>query len=211
MRIALISDIHANLEALEAVMADIDSQNVDKILCLGDIIGYGADPNACLELVSSRCSSILMGNHEHSVLGLLEFENLNDVAKKSLQWTREQLSDSEISLLNSFETELVVDKLHLVHSSPYQPLKWHYLLSDGVVREAMKHMKTNLCVVGHTHLPVIYAMTNSGDIRKRTGHSFLPDPRSPRENLSQEKPHRLRTPHPAVHYRSRFFAQRDRK
>ena len=92
MRLAIISDIHANLEALTAVFSDIESQNVDRIYCLGDVVGYGADPVPCLDLARQRCTGILMGNHEHAVLGLLEPANLNEIARNSLSCTSEQLS-----------------------------------------------------------------------------------------------------------------------
>lgn len=176
MRLAIISDIHANLEALTAILRDLEHQNVDQILCLGDVVGYGADPVACLKLVREHCTEVLMGNHEHAVLGLLSPANLNDIARSSLSWTADQLSDDDKSFISSMKTDLIIDQLHLVHASPYEPMKWHYVLSDKAVVKAIKHARTNLCLIGHTHLPVIYSLAEDGSVRKRIGHDFLPDP-----------------------------------
>lgn len=176
MRLAIISDIHANLEALTATLLDIDAQNVNQIYCLGDIVGYGADPVACLELVRKRCPEALMGNHEHAVLGLLSPSQLNDIARNSLSWTADQLTDEHKSFLTSLKTDLVVDKLHLVHASPWEPTRWHYVLTDDAAINALDNARTNLCLIGHTHLPVIFSRAENGSVRKRIGHDFLPDP-----------------------------------
>lgn len=176
MRLAILSDIHANLEALQAVMADIDSQKVDQIHCLGDVIGYGADPIPCLELIMDRCEGVLLGNHEHAALGLLPSDKLNDIAKTSLAWTAEQLTQKETDILVSFKTELMVGNVQLVHASPFEPTKWHYVLSDDEVKQAFDCMKTNICFLGHTHLPVIFAQPDGGEIKRRVGHDCLPDP-----------------------------------
>lgn len=176
MRLAMISDIHANLEALTAVLADIDSQQVDKIYCLGDVIGYGADPIACLDLIRQRCTGVLMGNHEHAVIGLLSFDHLNEIARGSLTWTAAQLSEDLKDYIKSLQTEIVVNKLHLVHASPQEPTRWHYILNERAAGSALDASRANLCFVGHTHLPVIYSRTEDGVIRKRLGHDFLPDP-----------------------------------
>ena len=176
MRLAIISDIHANLEALTAILQDIDDQNVDQIYCLGDVVGYGADPAACLELVRKRCTDVLMGNHEHAVLGLLSPANLNDIARNSLSWTANQLRDEHKSFITTFKTDLVIDKLHLVHASPWEPTKWHYVLTNKAVVKALETARTNLCLIGHTHLPVIFSQAEDGSVRKRIGHDFLPDP-----------------------------------
>jgi predicted phosphodiesterase len=87
MRIAFISDIHANLEALEAVFEDIDTQAIDEIICLGDIVGYGANPNECVELVRKRCSTILLGNHDAAAVDLLATHHFNSHAKIAIEWT----------------------------------------------------------------------------------------------------------------------------
>ena len=176
MRLAIISDIHANLEALTAVLSDIDQQNVDQIYCLGDVVGYGADPVLCLELIRERCTGVLMGNHEHAVLGLLEPANLNEIARSSLSWTADQLGDEQKSFLASLEADKVLDQLHLVHASPWEPTRWHYVLTEEAALQALDNSRTNLCLIGHTHLPVIFSQTDDGSIRRRIGHDFLPDP-----------------------------------
>jgi diadenosine tetraphosphatase ApaH/serine/threonine PP2A family protein phosphatase len=164
--IAFISDIHANLPALEAVLADIDSTGkVEKIYCLGDVIGYGPQPLECLDLVASRCKLILMGNHEHAVLyGAFGFHS---AAKKAIDWTRETLKNASRKkalwelLLNLPVRHEIGDTL-LVHGSPRDPVMEYVLESDlweGADPEKMdgifKGFK-RLCFVGHTHRPGVF-------------------------------------------------------
>jgi predicted phosphodiesterase len=175
MRIALISDIHANLEALTAVLRDIEKHSVDQIASLGDVIGYGADPSACLELVRSNCETRLMGNHESAVLGLQSTERYNRAARASTDWTRESLSESDIEFISGFELERTIGDSILVHSSPYEPDCWHYVFSISDAERAFAVMKAKLGFHGHSHIPAIVVACPSGPPRSRAGHSFEPD------------------------------------
>lgn len=175
MKLALISDIHANLEALEAVFRDIDTQQVDDVICLGDVIGYGCDPLACLELVSNRCSTRLLGNHEHAALGKLDDAILNESARRSLSWTQEQMGDRAFSIIAEFTLEAVRNNLRFVHASPYRPSEWHYILTTAEADAAFRSFSERICFVGHTHLPMIYVASDDGAHRKKVGHDFEPD------------------------------------
>lgn len=175
MRIALISDIHGNLEAFETVLKDIDTQRVDCIHSLGDVIGYGCDPVGCLDLVAEHCRIKLMGNHEYAAIGVLATEAMNVNARQSILWTISQLSDREISFIAGFEMQAEQDDRLLVHASPFEPEEWHYVLSPHEAAEALDNSTHRLIFHGHTHLPVIYCRPPVGRIRMIAAHDFDPD------------------------------------
>lgn len=175
MRLALLSDIHGNLEALQAVLRDIETRQVDQLICLGDVVGYGCDPAACLELVTAHCSVTLMGNHEHAVLGSLDEHSLNDLAQASMLWTREHLSDTQWpKTIAAFPLEHRIDVLHLVHASPDSPDEWQYILTPAAARRSFACTDAWITCFGHTHLPTIFAISEDGLCRSRFGHDFQP-------------------------------------
>ena len=172
MRMALISDIHANLEALDAVLEHIDNQNIEIIHCLGDVIGYGPDPTACIEIIADRCKLKLLGNHEYVALGLIDNEKMNPVAKTSAEWTQDQLSDRDISMIADYDMDNEIEGIHFVHASPFEPDKWHYLLNMGEAKHAFTFMDNPICFFGHTHLPMVFSEESDGTIRQRSGMNF---------------------------------------
>ena len=178
MQLALISDIHSNLEALEAVFKEIDKLGVDKVHCLGDVIGYGTDPSECLELVNSLCEIKLMGNHEYTALGLASTECYNEAAKKSSAWTKQQLTDYDLSIISEFKLSRSKDNFLMVHASPFEPDQWHYILAPNAALEAFMHFDETLCFTGHSHVPQIFTERDNALPRCQTGHDFLPDPES---------------------------------
>ncbi len=175
MKFALISDIHANYEALTKVLADIETQKVDTIHCLGDIIGYGAEPGLCLEAVSKYCDVKLMGNHEYAALGLIYTEHYNAAAKESSEWTKTQLSDNDLSLIADFEMSHSFDNFLLVHAYPFEPEKWRYIIAPNAAIEGFMHFTEKICFFGHSHLPQIFIEQEDALPRCQVGHDFLPD------------------------------------
>ncbi len=164
MRLAIVSDIHANLEALHAVLNDIDSQQIDEVVCLGDIVGYGANPNECVELVKQRCPITLLGNHDAAALGTLSTENFNIHARLAIEWTSETLSAdirAFLSLLPLKETRYAAS---LVHSTPYEPNMWHYITSLEEAAYNFQFFDTEFCFVGHTHIPLIITVNGNKEI-----------------------------------------------
>ena len=135
MRIAVISDIHANLHALEAVLAAIDADGVDEIWCLGDLVGYGPRPNECVALVRERASLCLAGNHDLAVLGRLELEFFADEAGAAAAWTRTVLDADAATYLGSLDSSASVEGVTLAHGSPRDPI-WEYVLSDAAADAA---------------------------------------------------------------------------
>ncbi len=158
MRFAFISDIHANLEALEAVLADIDKKGVDEILCLGDVVGYGANPNECAEIVVKRCKSVLLGNHDAAATNLLTTQHFNIHAKIAIEWTAQTLTPSIKSYLAALPVSKTTDLITMAHSTPYEPGMWYYITSLEEAAFNFQFFDTKICLVGHTHIPMIIAL-----------------------------------------------------
>ncbi len=155
MRYLLISDIHANLAAFETVLADAEGL-YDKVWCLGDMVGYGPDPNECVELLLTLDHLCIAGNHDWAVLGKLDIDDFNPDARFASLWTRERLTDNVRDYLNHLPIALVEEEIYtLVHGSPRHPI-WEYILYPAVAQPNFKHFTTPYCFVGHTHSPVIF-------------------------------------------------------
>lgn len=152
MRILVISDVHANLAALNAVLADAGS--FDTIWSLGDIVGYGPDPNECIARLSEYQHVAIAGNHDWAVLGKLDLEDFNDSAREANLWTREQLTPISWSYLQALPEMSVIGDFTLAHGSPRHPI-WEYLLSLELIKLNFAYYQTTVCLVGHTHIPMI--------------------------------------------------------
>ena len=129
MRIAIISDIHSNLEGLEKTLDLIKKRTIDEIICLGDIIGYGANPNECIDLVRQATPLVLLGNHDEAAIDLAKTEYFNPFARIAAEWTNRELTEQNITYIRSLPYSLERNGLLFVHSSPYEPEEWHYILS----------------------------------------------------------------------------------
>lgn len=166
-RFAIISDIHSNLEALEAVLADIDARGIKEIVCLGDIVGYGANPKECLDLVRRRCRVTLMGNHDHAVL--FEPTNFNLPAERACYWTRQLLEEEpdpavrreRWKFLGELPVRVKETDVLFVHASPRRPMN-EYIFPEDVFTNPQKvianfeRLDARICFVGHTHQPGVF-------------------------------------------------------
>jgi diadenosine tetraphosphatase ApaH/serine/threonine PP2A family protein phosphatase len=161
MRYAVLSDVHANLEALRAVLADCRT-DVDSILCLGDVVGYGADPEPCIEIVAERAEFLIAGNHEHGVAGLLPLDWFNRMARAAAEWTAARLDADHRAYLADLPLSLQVGDATLVHASPANPDEWEYLLTAEDGFEAFAAFDSRLCFVGHSHRPACWSLGSSG-------------------------------------------------
>lgn len=157
MVIAIISDIHANLEALAAVFDYLEKKNIKTVYCLGDIVGYGPNPNECVELIAEKCTNVIIGNHDHAALGLTSVEYFNEFAKVSTRWTMNQLTNKTKDYLLSLDFKYSNERFLLVHSSPSDPKAWNYILTEYDAREEFKHFDQQICFIGHSHFPVIFS------------------------------------------------------
>jgi diadenosine tetraphosphatase ApaH/serine/threonine PP2A family protein phosphatase len=153
MRYLIISDIHSNLAAFEAVLADAGS--FDKVWCLGDVVGYGPDPNECVERLRDLPHVCVVGNHDWAALGKMDTEDFNPDAKRACLWTREQLSPSNLEYLGTLPKSFVEEGFTLVHGSPRHPI-WEYILYSFTAKANFEYFDTRFCFVGHTHVPIIY-------------------------------------------------------
>ncbi|NLG16908.1 MAG: metallophosphoesterase family protein [Fibrobacter sp.] len=164
MRVAFISDIHANLEALEAVLKDIDGQRVDEVICLGDIVGYGANPNECVEIVSKRCPVTLLGNHDAAAVDLLSTQNFNIHAKIAIEWTSKNLKKESGQFLKSLPYKSLRPPMTLVHATPYEPNMWYYITSLEEAAFNFQFFDTQICFIGHTHIPIIIVLDKNKEL-----------------------------------------------
>jgi predicted phosphodiesterase len=162
MRIALLSDVHGNLPAFEAVLADIDSRGPDEIWCLGDLVGYGADPDACVALAAERCDLCLAGNHDLVVTGTLDISEFSLNAAVAAQWTRENIGAQALAFLRGLRPSEEGRELGLWHASPRDPV-WEYVLSYTQAEECMDAMEPRIGVVGHSHLALWFQRDGEGE------------------------------------------------
>ena len=162
MRILVISDIHANFTAFEAVLAHCDGE-WDFVWCLGDVVGYGPDPNECVDRLKELPQLCLAGNHDWAALNRLDVRTFNPDARRAVEWTQATLTDENTRWLEALPVTFVIDEFTLVHASPREPI-WEYILEPSIAALNFPHFETPYCLVGHTHQPVIYTVSDeSGD------------------------------------------------
>ncbi|MGE5619579.1 MAG: metallophosphoesterase family protein [Sphingomonadaceae bacterium] len=159
MRIGIVADIHANLAALEAVLADMGT--VDVIWCLGDVVGYGPDPNECIELLRRHDHLCVVGNHDMAAIGRLDTSDFNPDAAQAAEWTAGQLTERSRLFLSALPERLTTDSFTLVHGSPRSPV-WEYITHEGRAAPNFEHFDTTACLVGHTHVPAIFLQERPG-------------------------------------------------
>jgi predicted phosphodiesterase len=155
MRIAVISDIHANRPALEAVLADIDDERVDRVWCLGDIVGYGAEPDVCCELTRARADTCLAGNHDLGVRGDLPLDEFSRGAELAARWTQETIDDANLAYLQELEPQGVEAGVGLYHASPRDPV-WEYVLSTLLAELCLDAQAERVCLIGHSHVALAF-------------------------------------------------------
>jgi predicted phosphodiesterase len=162
MRILLVSDIHSNLVALETVIADAGS--FDKIWCLGDVVGYGPQPNECIDHLRRANAPVVAGNHDWAVLDKFDVDDFNPDARLAALWTRNQLSVVSLDWLHSLveRAPAQLDIYTLVHGSPRSPV-YEYVLTPTTARENLGYFDTPVCFVGHTHLPAVFRFEEKSD------------------------------------------------
>lgn len=161
MRLAVLSDIHANLEALEAVHRAGQERGVERWVCLGDIVGYGADPQACLARVRQWMAFCVLGNHDQAVAGLGDLGYFNPWARRAVEWTAAQLRPEQRQYLASLPLSVAEGEALFVHAHPAAPGNWGYVLSAREVSAALEATPARLCFVGHSHQPLACAAGSS--------------------------------------------------
>ena len=160
MRIALFGDIHANLEALEVVLADAEEQGCTDYVCMGDVVGYNADPAACLEKVKAMNIPVVKGNHDEDASGTHSLDSMNPVAAAALEWPRAQLSEEQRDWLRRLRMVRQVEDFTIVHSTLDQPANWNYVTNRFDAMSNFSYQFTQVCFHGHTHVPRVYVKTD---------------------------------------------------
>lgn len=156
MQILVLSDIHANLTALDAVLEDAGT--VDEVWCLGDIVGYGPDPNECVQRIRSLAHlTCVLGNHDAAVLGRIPLDAFHQDARHAIYWTRAILTRENLEWLAEIPEKQTVENFTLVHGSPRNPI-WEYLLDPVSAAQNFAYFETDFCLIGHTHIPLQFAL-----------------------------------------------------
>lgn len=159
MRIAIFSDIHANLEALQAVLEHAGQRGVDKHVCLGDVVGYGASPNDCIDLLRSlpHCPAVL-GNHDAAVLGMPGIMGRD--SRRVVAWTKRNLSSQSLQYLQNMQDVIRWGKILFCHSNPYRPRNWYYLIERNYITASFARSRAKIVFIGHSHVPVAITRKN---------------------------------------------------
>ena len=156
MRVAILTDIHSNLPALEAVLAAIDEAGIERKWCLGDVVGYGAQPDQCAKLVSDRCELSLVGNHDLAVTGEISTDVFSASAAAAVEWTRANSDSSTIEFLKTLKPESSEHEVGLYHASPRDPV-WEYVLAVDQARECMDVQSARVSLIGHSHVALWFS------------------------------------------------------
>jgi predicted phosphodiesterase len=175
MRVAVFSDIHANLEALEAVLSHAGQQRIDRYVCLGDVVGYGANPNECIEKLRTLTDcTCLLGNHDAAVLGIPI--NMKQDARQAINWTREVLTKTSWLFLKEMQDLVKWQDIFFCHSNPYRPRNWYYVSEKTYISSSFARSKAKILFVGHTHVPVAITRKNFFCVYIRSPQHFMTVP-----------------------------------
>lgn len=174
MRIAVLSDVHANLVALTAALSECERRGVDRVVCLGDIVGYGPEPGACVDLVRETCEFTVLGNHDAAVALGRHIEALPKDGQEAARLHRALLTEDQMAWLAGLPLLETAYGATFVHATPQQPEAWERLHSFRAVQAQFDAFSTDICFVGHSHRPAV-ASLSVGVLRVRRGHRFIVD------------------------------------
>ncbi len=163
MRIALLSDVHGNRPAFEAVLDDVDSEGAEEIWCLGDLVGYGAEPDDCVALARERCNMSLAGNHDMVVTGEIPISDFSRDAAAAARWTQENIAEDTMAYLKGLVPADPAREPALYHASPRDPV-WEYVLSTWQADECMDLMDARVAAVGHSHVALWFHREDDGNV-----------------------------------------------
>jgi predicted phosphodiesterase len=156
MKVAVVSDIHSNLQAFEAVLEAVADSDASELWCLGDLVGYGADPDACVELARRHTAVCLAGNHDMAVVGELPLDDFSRGASIAAQWTREVIAPANLGFLEGLRPEGQEGSIGLYHASPRDPM-WEYVLSALLAELCLDAQPHRICLIGHSHVALSFA------------------------------------------------------
>ncbi len=184
MRFAILSDIHANLEALEAVLADAEEQQCTHFVCLGDVVGYNASPSECVKIIQEMECPVVKGNHDEQASIVSSSEGFNELAEEAIDWTRAQLSADDKAWLSDLRLTRQVRDFTVVHATLDTPGQWGYVFNDLDAIASFTYQHTSLCFFGHTHWPTAFVRDDNvrriavGQIMLSAGKKYFINPGS---------------------------------
>jgi len=176
VKIGVFSDVHGNLEALNAVLGAMEQDGAERIWCLGDIVGYGANPNECAERVRATAEAVVLGNHDAACAGAEPAEHFNPQARDAVQWTSRHLTDASRAWLRELPLTITHGDILLVHASPDDPAGWHYIhphMKQGDMIQAFAALTVRAAFVGHSHQPLILVHRERQYFRFLGDHLYL--------------------------------------
>ena len=173
MKLAVVSDVHANLEAFRAILDLVRAEGADRVVCLGDLVGYGPEPNECVELASRSVDWCLLGNHDAMAVGQSMPLYINSHARSAMEWTRSVLSDESRAYLRAMPFYRREEGCFFVHSSPRAPADWSYVTSLEEAMEAFDYFSERVCFLAHTHRPMFALREPAGVFRRAEGDSLV--------------------------------------
>ena len=180
----VFSDLHSNLEALERFIQIRETIPHDQMACLGDTVGYNTDPNECVDWVRENADIVLAGNHDYAAVEKTDISYFNSYAREACLWTREQLTEENIEYLASLPVQKEQNGIYWVHSSPFEPDQWHYVVNQYDGEENFPYFEAPVCFLGHSHKPVILEQAPGGGVEAVYGghvqhwsHQLKPDHR----------------------------------
>ena len=174
MRFAIFSDVHANLEALEAVIANARDHHCTHFICLGDVVGYNANPKECLDIVRNMNIPVVKGNHDDYCSTDQPLDGFNPAAAEAVNWTRKQLSDEDRQWLRDLKYVRMVNSFTIVHATLDGPQRWGYVFDKLAAAASFTYQNTAVCFFGHTHVPVAFIRDNL--VRGGTYSKFKVEP-----------------------------------
>jgi diadenosine tetraphosphatase ApaH/serine/threonine PP2A family protein phosphatase len=172
MSIIILSDIHSNLEAFQAVLQDLSHEQVDQMLFLGDVVGYAADPGPCIETLRGLTPHMVAGNHDWAAAGLTDIDYFNPVARAAIEWTAGSITADHAAFLKGLPLTVSLPDILLVHATACQPEAWDYIFSMEDASQCFRHCDQHICFIGHSHYPISFAQDEEGDISVLGSASF---------------------------------------
>jgi len=161
MRFAILSDIHGNLEALEAVLADARARKCTNFVCLGDVVGYNANPGECVKCIRELDCPVVKGNHDEAASLVAPPGDFNEIAELAIAWTRDRLTDQDKEWLRSLPLQRRVHDFTIVHATLDMPGQWGYVFNNLDAAASFTYQRTNVCFFGHTHVPMVFIRDES--------------------------------------------------